>query len=118
MVDPSALTDISSPSTPPGTSVATMAPLCGSSLTSAPAVVTATTPGRGPAGAGLGDETTTGALLPGGGVTVTVLRGAAVPPLLHAVSSARAGTTDAISSASREERRTAADMANLGITQG
>ncbi len=94
-------------------------PLVGSSLTSAPAVVTATMPGRPPGGAGaaLVDETTTGALL-AGGVTVTVLRGAGVPAELHAASTVRTDTADAATIASRDKRTTTADIANLKITQG
>jgi hypothetical protein len=113
MVEPSGLTLTSSPTTPPGTSVATMLPFAGSSFTRAPAVVTATIPGLAEVGGALLDETTTGALA-AGLVTVTVGCGLAVP-LLHAASRARAGPRIRVS---RAAERTEADIINLTRTSG
>ena len=82
-------------------------------MTRAPDVVTATTPGREPCGATLGEETTAGGLLACRVAGAGGFCAAAPPP--HPASSARIGAPETAIRASRDERGAAAVMANLEI---
>jgi hypothetical protein len=75
--------------------------------------VTATTPGRAPCGAALGEETTAGCLLACRVAGAVEFCAAAPPP--HAASNATSGAPDTAIRASRDERGAPDVMANLEI---